>query len=544
MLRRVIFGVMLAVLMAALIGSVSEAQQPTTATPQGPSAPLFQTSDTCLACHNGLTSPSGEDISIGFDWRATMMANASRDPYWHAGVRRETLDHPQARAVIEDECSICHMPMAHYETKAQGREAEVFAHLPINQDTELNRLAADGVSCTTCHQIENQRLGTRESFVGRFVVAPAMAIGERRIYGPYQIDAGRTRIMRSATRLSPTEGTHIQQSELCATCHTLYTTALGPDGQAIGELPEQVPYQEWFHSAYRQEKSCQACHMPAVADVPITSVLGDARPNLARHTFVGGNFFMLSLLNRYRNELGVAALPQELTASVNRTIAHLQRETARVSIVRAEQNAGRITVDLSVQNLGGHKLPTAYPSRRVWLHLVVRDGNGRVVFESGAINPQGAIQGNDNDADATRYEPHYSEITSGDQVQIYESMMAGPNGALTTGLLTAVRFVKDNRLLPRGFDKETAGADIAVIGEAREDRDFTDAGDTVRYAVPLNGAEGPLQIEAELWFQPISFRWADNLRQYNSAETRRFNAYYDSMASSSAVVLARASAVR
>ena len=31
---------------------------------------------------------TGEDISIGFAWRASMMANSSRDPYWQAGVRR------------------------------------------------------------------------------------------------------------------------------------------------------------------------------------------------------------------------------------------------------------------------------------------------------------------------------------------------------------------------------------------------------------------------------------------------------------------------
>jgi len=41
--------------------------------------PAFETSDNCLACHNGLTAPSGEDVSIGAEWRASMMANASRD---------------------------------------------------------------------------------------------------------------------------------------------------------------------------------------------------------------------------------------------------------------------------------------------------------------------------------------------------------------------------------------------------------------------------------------------------------------------------------
>jgi hypothetical protein len=50
--------------------------------------------------------------------------------------------------------------------------------------------------------------------------------------------------------------------------------------------------------------------------------------------------------------------------------------------------------------------------------------------------------------DATRFEPHYLEITRPDQVQLYEAML-GAHGALTTGLLITVRYIKDNRLLPR-----------------------------------------------------------------------------------------------
>src|SRR5580765_5086194 len=56
----------------------------------------FQTSDRCVACHNGITTSTGEDISIGVNWRTSMMANAGRDPYWMAGVRREMMDHPTA----------------------------------------------------------------------------------------------------------------------------------------------------------------------------------------------------------------------------------------------------------------------------------------------------------------------------------------------------------------------------------------------------------------------------------------------------------------
>ena len=65
---------------------------------RNPHTEIFATSDQCMACHNGLRTPSGEDVSIGASWRASMMANSSRDPYWQAGVRREVLDHPAAAA--------------------------------------------------------------------------------------------------------------------------------------------------------------------------------------------------------------------------------------------------------------------------------------------------------------------------------------------------------------------------------------------------------------------------------------------------------------
>ena len=41
------------------------------------------------------------------------------------------------------------------------------------------------------------------------------------------VDAGRASIMRSATGFVPAEGQHVRESTMCATCHTLYTKALG-----------------------------------------------------------------------------------------------------------------------------------------------------------------------------------------------------------------------------------------------------------------------------------------------------------------------------
>ena len=52
---------------------------------------------------------------------------------------------------------------------------------------------------------------------------------------------------------------------------------------------------------------------------------GQPRKGLARHAFVGGNAFMLRMLNRYRDELAVAALPEELDEAVRQTVLQSRR---------------------------------------------------------------------------------------------------------------------------------------------------------------------------------------------------------------------------
>ncbi len=512
------------------------------AKPAGSAPPSFQTSDRCIACHNGLTTASGEDVSIGFDWRATLMANSSRDPYWQASVRRESIDHAESTAEIEDTCARCHMPMERYAAKVQGRKAQVFAQFPFKARRDGGSLAEDGVSCALCHQIGAANLGTPESYTGNFTIDPPDAQGSHHEYGPYPIDQGHTLVMKTSTEgFVPTQAEHIRKSELCASCHTLITETLGPGGTPVGRLPEQVPFQEWLHSDYKDARSCQSCHMPVVSEpVSITRVFGQPR-QLARHVFVAGNFFIQRMLTRYHDALDVAALPQELDAAALRTEQYLATQTATVTLGEMSVTGGRLETTVAVDNLGGHKLPTAYPSRRVWIHFVVRDSAGRIVFESGKVNPDGSITGNDNDADKTKYEPHYSVIRDAGDVQIYESILGDPQGAVTTGLLNASQYLKDNRLLPKGFDKRTAEPDIAVHGAAADDPDFTGGGDRVRYSVDLAGASGPFTVDVELLYQPIGFRWAQNLKGYSQAfEPRRFTGYYDEMGTGTTATLARA----
>jgi hypothetical protein len=470
-----------------------------------------------------------------------MMANAARDPYWQAGVRRETLDHPSMRGEIENECSRCHMPMANIDAHAQARHSVVFDHLleDTTTMTEENKLAQDGVSCSLCHQIQPTNLGRPESLTGGFVVDTQRSQVPRSEFGPYLIDSGRAKVMSSASRMTPILGRHLESSEFCATCHTLYTHTLNAAGQSVGTFPEQVPYQEWAHSSYRNTHSCQNCHMPATLNTAISSVAGQVRPQLFEHQFVGGNFFILDVFGGYSESLNTRAPRSHFELASERTRTRLSSEAARLDVSQVKSSSEGVFFVVNVRNLGGHKLPTAYPSRRVWIHVRIEDEQGAALFESGALTPSGAILGNDNDENPSRFEPHYDHISKSSEVAIYEAILGTPDDQVTTGLLSASRYLKDNRLLPLGFDKSSAIKDIAVYGSATTDTNFVGGSDRVTYEITLP-RPGASQITVELLYQPIGYTWSHRLRGFSAMEPIRFTKMYTAMSQRTAVLLAQA----
>ena len=501
--------------------------------------PPYPPSNHCFGCHNNLKTAKGQDVSIGSPWRASIMANSARDPYWQASVRREALDHASAASAIENECATCHMPLQHFIDKAAGHDTAVFSHLPLD-DAHNAAAAAAGVSCTVCHQAEPQGLGTPDSYNGNLATAP-LSQHPRPLYGPYAADARSISIHNLASGLTVTQSDHLKQAALCGSCHTLYTPTLDASGKPAGRFPEQMPYLEWQHSDYHDKQTCQSCHMPAIAGPAPDATLGSAfREGLRRHSFPGANFFMQDLLVTHHDDLAVTASPAELTSASTETRSFLQSQSARLSLSAFAVGRGHLSFTVTVQNLTGHKLPTAFPSRRAWLHVTVADASGHVVFESGHLNPDGSIAGNLNDADPTRYSPHYSTITAPDQVQIFEPVLGNAQNHVTTALLTTTHYLKDNRILPAGFDKQTASPDIAVQGEALKDPAFIGGSAATHYDIPATS--GPFHVTAELQYQPIGFRWAHNLAVYKADEPQRFTRFFDQAAAQSSIVLAHAEA--
>jgi hypothetical protein len=427
-----------------------------------------------------------------------MMAHSAVDPYWQAKVRYEAAETPAAAALIENACMSCHAPMQQYEARAGGG---------LRFDA-MNDVGKQGVSCTVCHQIDPANLGRAESFTAGFEIND-----KREIYGPHEWPFFMP--MRMHTGRTPTYSSHMLESELCGTCHTVITPTLDAEGKVTGKFLEQATYLEWKASSFpSSEKSCQSCHVPQLEDesgklvrqyiahTPHGGYFGPIRPRepFGQHTFGGANVQMLSVL--------ADMLPGKreiLTNAADR--ARRTLDDGLTLRLEAKREADGLEVTVRVASSAGHKYPSGFPSRRLWLHLTVRDGNGAVRFESGGWNPEtGEIRSLEGRKGVV--EPHRNRVTSPEQTQIYELEMANPAGEQTISLMRAGEVKKDNRLLPLGFAdgkgmpeglEDYSLAPVGVSG----DSDFRPGGDTVVYAIPVSEGEGPWTVEAEALYQSV-----------------------------------------
>lgn len=499
---------------------------------------LFATAGQCAVCHTMMTDEAGQDVSLDSQWRSSMMANAAIDPYWQAGVRNEVMSNPDHAEFIQDKCSTCHMPMARTTYNAHEEAAIMFGEGgmldPVN---ELHTLARDGISCTVCHQFDGEALASEDSHSGHYVIDFERPKGERLAFGSFEVSETDALVMQATSGFVPSQVDYMQDSEVCGVCHTLYTPSLNKESEIVGEFAEQMVYPEWRHSAFAETDSCQGCHMPtAEGAVKLATTSMQTREPFNQHVYVGGNFYMPELLRQHQADLGLKASDEHVDATIAQVMDQLQNNTAILSVDDITVADSLLTADLTVTSLVGHKYPTSYPARRTWLHVTVTDAAGAVIFESGAFNADGSITGNANDEAADEYEPHYSAITAPDEVQIYEAIMSDVDGLPTTTLLFGAGYLKDNRMLPDGFDKTTAPPDFQVWGLAEADEDFIGGSDLIQYQVDVSGAEGPFTITAEMLYQGIAFRWAHNLAQHDAYETNRFLAYYMETPSPAALV--------
>jgi len=479
---------------------------------------LFAGSGTCLICHNEQVNSQGESISIISDWRSTIMANSARDPFWRAKVSHEGLVNPGHKEELENVCTRCHAPTGNENAHFLGQDLYSIAEM------ENDPLALDGVQCTVCHQITNESMG---NYSGTFEIGT-----EHIIWGPYENPFSNPMIMEVG--YTPSIGNQIVDSRLCGGCHTLITNSVDNSGSPTGnQFVEQAIYHEWLNSSYStNNESCQSCHVPRIDDpVKISSRPPwlDTRTPFGLHHFAGANTFMVKMMKDNGEDLGVSASDVHFDSTLARNTRLLRDNSLLTNLEVLNRTSDSLFLELSLENMAGHKFPSGYPSRRVTVELIVMENNN-TIFHSGEFDEYGGL----TFEDAT-FEPHYSVINSEDQVQIYELVMGDINYDVTTVLERANFTLKDNRIPPAGFTTTHFAYDtVQVVGHAIDDPNFNKisgtqgtGADVLFFNIPTFGSTNQMEVTANIYYQTVNPRWLSHMFSYSSDEIDQFKNFYD-----------------
>ncbi len=483
----------------------------------------FTGSGNCVNCHapdpegEALVDETGHTVSPVTDWQATMMANSARDPFWQAKVAHEGLVNPDHRESIENVCTACHAPQGFHEAHLTGAAGPNGYTM---EDLADDALGLDGVGCAACHTIDDINLAGRSN--GDLPINP-----ENVAWGGFENPWDG--LMSGQTGFIPVYGEHMRNSEVCASCHSLYVHTQDLGGEETGQVYfEQTTYLEWVNSAFNAENvQCQGCHMPLVEGGAIAAT----QPNwlfpqrFGKHHLVGGNAFMLKLMRDNAVTLELSASPAQFDSTIARTERSLQNETAHLNAWQLPSQDGEWLFEVEIENAAGHKFPSGYPSRMAFLEFVlVSSSSGDTLFHSGKWSPDEGVFGRDEG-----YEPHWNEISSEEQVQVYETVFGDVSGTPTQLLERASVLLKDNRVAPRGFYSNHLAYDTVRFGPMAElDVDFNhyrnadgsvgeEGSGTDRLVYRIADASGATSVQASvrLHYIAVPARWVSGMFEYS-----------------------------
>jgi hypothetical protein len=475
----------------------NEIQQPGT---QPGEAGNLESPDKCDNCHGGYN----QGVEPAFNWRGSMMANASRDPIFWATLAIAEQDFDGSG----DLCIRCHSTGGWYGGRSTPTDG-----------SGLAALDADGVDCDTCHKMTNTDGSEHPGVMNPPFIAndegnPAIGYygtgmlslsdGNAKL-GPYSDAAARHQFLQSQFH---------RDIDFCGSCHDVSNPAVGdlahnngaqPTGDPVvasGELGSPVdgkaafnnfPYQygvvERTFSEFKSGSlsntlvsnygslpadlkagaieaaynaaggnyadgtpryfSCQTCHVRPVTGQGANKNGVPVRTDLPLHDMTGGNYWMPDAI-QYQDLQG--------TLRLGGGLSQLQIDALNAGKLRAQEQldlAASLTVNgdiLKITNLTAHKLISGYPEgRRMWLNVKWYDVNNNLMREDGAygeltVNIDGTPTAvktilDLNDPNTKIYEAHYGMTQE------------------WAGQLVALGYPAD---LPLSFDRVTGAVDYTL----------------------------------------------------------------------------------
>ncbi|HWS87598.1 MAG TPA: tetratricopeptide repeat protein [Pyrinomonadaceae bacterium] len=343
-------------------------------------AEQFFPASRCAGCHKDTHAA----------WAESLHRNAAREPFY-----RESADILLRQRGIEftRHCESCHTPVALFSgalTKASPRQQAPF--------TELDD---EGVTCAVCHSITEARLDGTGSYTIRRPTLLAREDGTP-VYGEVSdaqilsdVPGHKRAVMRPLLR----------QPEFCATCHKVdapaalngYKNVRG--FSAYDEWQQSGASRESVGSFYRsdQRMDCRSCHMPKVESADDRAAKQGV---IASHRWLGANTAAPLFYGQVRQAemvkeflsskvVGVDIFALRREATGERVMALAVGATNYAPLVPGEE----VTAEVVVSNRkAAHSLPPEVRDLyELWVEFEVLDGEGRTVFSSGSLKPDGHL---------------------------------------------------------------------------------------------------------------------------------------------------------
>jgi len=462
----------------------------------------LESPDKCDNCHGGYNKA----VEPAFNWRGSMMANATRDPIFWATLAVAEQDFDGAG----DLCLRCHTTAGWHAGRSTPTDGSL-----------LTATDADGVECDNCHKMTNpdnsEHPGVMNApFVANDKTTPATGYygsGMESLYGgaaklgPYSDAGARHQFMQSKFH---------RDVDFCGTCHDVSNPAVGDLAHnkgtqatagpvvasgvlgspvagkaAFNNFPHQYGIVERTFSEYKAGAlskrlvssysslpadlkagaieaaynasikagkggnyaddspryfSCQTCHMRAVTGYGANKAGIPLRADLPLHDMTGGNYWMPDVI-KYQNANATLRLGGGMTAT--------QLEALDAGKLRAQQQlnlAASLSVSgntLKIANLTGHKLISGYPEgRRMWINAKWYGSSGNLLREDGKYGVVASVNGT----------PVKSIVDLADsQTKIYEA-----HYGMTQEWANQLLALGYSPSLPLSFDRVTGTVDYTL----------------------------------------------------------------------------------
>ncbi len=476
-------------------------------------AAILNPPEACSPCHGGYD----QDVEPYFNWRGSMMAQASRDLLFEALMTISNQDAPDSG----DLCLRCHLPRGWL----QGRSIPTDGSQMLVTDMS-------GVACDFCHRLVDPIYDPAENPVEDADILAALRIPASDFgNGTATIDptgARRGPFVDATTGHPVLVSPFHREAALCGTCHDVSNPAFEKDG-AGGYVPNafdasatsfsahvlgpvERTYSEWFYSEYNTPEgvyapqfgghkeyvaTCQDCHMRDVTGQGASFGSPPVREDLPLHDITGGSTWFPGLLSMlYPDDVDEAAL----LAGIERARYMLENAAE----LTAEQTDDQLEV--TVTNNTGHKLPTGYPEgRRMWINLRFYDSSMQLVSESGAYDVDTGVLEYDSEIKIYETKPGLDEITA---------PLIGAEPGPSFHFVLNNKIFKDNRIPPRGFTN-SAYEDFGgqPVAHSYEDGQYWDE---TYYSLPPTGTTA----EVTLYYQSTSKEFMEFLRDENFTDSK------------------------